>query len=75
MIGPLILSFEDVLQLAIKRFIQILIPKVFHSLNFGHKSSCLSSSPTVTNKTSMITFASDRVSLFGPVAISGGQLF
>ena len=49
--------------------------KVFHSLYFVKKPSCWLSSPTAINKTSLITFASDSVSLFGPVAISGGQLF
>ena len=75
MMGPLILSFDGVLQLVIKRFIQLLIRKVFHNLYFGNKPSCGSSSPTATDKTPLITFAFDSVSLFGPVPISGSQLF
>ena len=74
-IDHLILSFDGVLQLVIKRFIQLLIRNVFHSLYFDNKPSCWSS-PTATDKTSLITFASDSVSLFGPIwTILEGQLF
>ena len=61
-IGPLILTFDGVLQLVIKKFIQLLIRKVFHRLYFCNKPSCWSSFPTAINKTSLITFASDSAS-------------
>ena len=74
-IGPLILSFDGVQQLAIKQFIHFLIFQVSHNLYFGNKPSCWSSPSTATDKTSLITFASDSVSLFGPVMMLEGQSF
>ena len=73
-IGFLVISFDSVMQVVIKRLTQLLIQEVLHSLDFGSKPSCLSSS-SLTNKTSLIIFISHPVSLIILVMISENQLF